>query len=257
MRRALSAVFLLLCLAAPAAWAGEVSGQLVFCEGGDYCRYFPEPRLDVTFRAAEGERNDLRMLAHPDGVHIVDSGAAIETGAFCTAVNPNDVHCGPPAPSGLVAAAFTGDGRDTAFASIGSVFLGSGPDHGLAAGSGMEGGPGDDRLIGVSGASLLIGGAGRDHLSGAGGDDALAGGSGKDRILGRGGADRIEAGPGADLVAGGAARDRIYAGSGDDVIHATDPDRDLVRCGRGNDRAFIGRKDRAFDCERVTHGSDG
>jgi Ca2+-binding RTX toxin-like protein len=253
MRRALSAAFLLLCLAAPAAWAGEVSGKLVFCEGGDYCRYFPEPRLDVTFRAAGGELNDLRMLAHPDGVRIVDSGAAIETGEFCTADNPNEVRCGPPAPSGLVAAAFTGDGRDVAFASIGSVFLGRGPDHGIAAGIGMEGGPGDDKLIGVSGASLLFGGAGRDHLSGAGGDEALAGGSGRDRMIGRGGADRIEAGPGADSVAGGAGRDQIYGGSGDDLLHASDPDRDLVRCGRGKDRASVSGNDRVFGCERVVY----
>ena len=253
MRRALSAVFLLLCLAAPAARAGEVSGQLVFCEGGDYCRYFPEPRLDVTFRAAEGERNDVRMLLHPDGVRIVDSGAAIETGDFCTAVNPNDVRCGPPAPSGLVATAFAGDGRDVAFASIGSVFLGRGPDHGLAAGVAMEGGPGDDRLIGVSGASLLFGGAGRDHLSGAGGDEALAGGSGRDRLIARGGADRIEAGAGADFVAAGAAPDQIYGGSGNDLIHASDPDRDVIRCGRGNDRASLSRTDRVFGCERVVY----
>ena len=253
MRRALSAAFLLLGLAAPAAWAGEVSGELVFCEGGDYCRYFPEPRLDVTFRAAGGERNDLRMSAHPDGVRIVDSGAEMETGDFCTAVNPNDARCGPPASSGLVAAAFTGDGRDVAFASIGSVFLGRGPDHGLAAGTAMGGGSGDDRLIGVSGASLLFGGAGRDHLTGTGGDEALAGGAGRDRLIARGGVDRIEAGAGADFAAAGAGRDRIYGGPGHDLIHASDPDRDVVRCGRGNDRAALSRTDRVFGCERVVY----
>jgi RTX calcium-binding nonapeptide repeat (4 copies) len=256
-RRAFSTACLMLFLAAPAAWAGNVSGELAFCEGGDFCRYFPEPRLEVTFLAREGERNDLRMLADPGGVRIADTGAPIEVGAYCTSVDPNDAVCGPPAPSGLLAAAFTGDGPDAAFARTGSVFLGLGRDHGLAAGTSMDGGPGSDTLIGVSGASLLTGGAGHDRLSGAGGGEALGGGSGKDLIAGGAGADGIEAGSGADFVAGGPGRDQIYAGSGDDLIHATDSDRDIVRCGRGNDRAFISVNDRAFGCERVIDGSHG
>jgi hypothetical protein len=257
MRRALSTACVMLFLAAPAAWAGNVSGELAFCEGGDFCRYFPEPRLEVIFLAGEGERNDLRMLSDPGGVRIVDTGAAIEVGAYCTSVDLHEAVCGPPAPSGLLAAAFTGDGPDAAFARTGSISLGRGRDQGLAAGTSMDGGPGRDRLIGVSGASLLTGGPGRDHLSGAGGDEAFAGGSGKDLIVGRGGADRIEAGSGADFVAGGPGRDQIYAGSGDDLIHATNSDRDIVRCGRGHDRAFTSVNDRAFGCERVIDGSHG
>jgi hypothetical protein len=69
MRRAWWTVCLVLSLAAPAAaQAGEVSGRLVYCTGGDYCRYFTEARLDVAFEAAPGESNELRMLPHTDGM---------------------------------------------------------------------------------------------------------------------------------------------------------------------------------------------
>ena len=256
MRRALSTACALAFVAAPSAWAAEVSGELVFCQGGDYCRYFPQPRLDVTFIAAPDERNELRMLPHVEGVRIIDAGADIKPGAFCTAVSANDVRCGPPAPEGLVATAFTGDGRDSSFARIGSVYLGAGRDFGLAAVTSVDGGPGDDKLRAWGDGSVLTGGAGRDELLGSRSDQALAGGPGNDFIFGGVGVDQIDAGAGADQIAGGRGRDEIHAGSGDDFIRASDPDRDTVRCGRGNDRVFISGRDRVFGCERVAHGWD-
>lgn len=256
MRRALGIALAALLVAVPAASAGEVSGRLVFCTGDDICRYFPEPRLEVTFRATPGERNELSLLPDPGGVRLVDAASAIQTGTFCTAATPNEARCGPPAPSGLITTAFTGDGADSVFADLGTVFLGRGRDHGVAEVATLNGGPGNDRLISATGGNLLAGGAGRDHLSGTGAEETMVGGPGKDLVVARGGADRIEAGPGPDFVAGGAGRDEIYAGSGNDLVHATDPDRDLVHCGRGRDRAFIRDTDRAFGCERVIHQID-
>ena len=246
----LTACAAFLCVA-PAAGAAELSGRLVYCTGDDICRYFPQPRLDVTFVAAPGERNELRMVPDPEGVRIVDAGAAITTGPFCASISAQEARCGPPAPEGLVATAFTGDGADSAFADIGTVVLGPGRDHGYSEGATLNGGPGDDRLISAKGANSLAGGSGRDHLSGSGGEETFAGGAGRDLIVARGGDDRIEAGSGPDVVAGGAGRDEIYAGSGDDLVHAAEPGRDTVRCGRGNDRAAISAEDRAFGCERV------
>lgn len=254
MRRTLGSAFVLLVLVAPAtAQAGEVSGALVSCTGGDFCRYFPEPRLEVTFRAARGEPNELSIRPNPDGVRIVDAGAGIEPRAFCTAVDANAAQCGPQPAAGLIATARTGDGADSAFADIGSVFLGRGDDHGIAEGASLYGGPGNDRLLSATSGNSLAGGAGRDYLTGTNADELLIGGSGKDRLVARGGMDHIEGGPGADFVAGGARPDRIYAGSGDDVIHAADPHRDVVRCGRGNDRAVVRANDRVFGCERVIY----
>ena len=211
----------------------------------------------MTFRAAPEESNELRMRPDPGGVRIVDTGAPIETGAFCTAVNPNDVRCGPPAPSGLVAVAFTGDGPDKGFARTGSLYLGRGRDLGVAASTSVDGGPGADELQGVGDGSVLTGGPGPDKLLGSRGGQLLAGGTGADFVYGGAGADQIDAGAKRDRIMGGHGRDEIFAGSGDDLIRASDPDRDSVRCGRGNDRAFISRSDRAFGCERVVYGWPG
>jgi RTX calcium-binding nonapeptide repeat (4 copies) len=251
MRRALLSACAAFLFCAPAAGAAELSGRLVFCTGDDFCRYFPQPRLDVTFVAAPGETNELRMVPHPEGVRIMDAGAVITTGPFCTTISPHEASCGPPAPEGLLTTAFTGDGPDSAFADIGTVFLGAGRDHGYTEGATLNGGPGDDRLSSATSANSLVGGSGRDHLSGTGGEESFAGGPGGDLIVARGGDDRIEAGGGPDVVAGGAGRDQIYAGSGDDLVHAAEPGRDTVRCGRGDDRAALSAHDRALGCERV------
>lgn len=258
MRRAWWTACLLLLAAPAAASAGEASGALVACTGDDICRYFPnERRLDVTFRAAPGERNQLVLAPHPDGVRIVDEGAAIVPGAFCAAVDPNEVRCGPPASAGLSAAAFTGDGADSVLADTGIVFLEGGRDHGIAEGAIVYGDEGADRLISATNGNRLNGGSGRDHLSGAGTDDVLGGGTGNDLIVARGGTDSIDAGGGADFIAGGPGRDEIDAGDGNDRIHAADVQRDIVDCGRGYDRAVIRANDRASGCERVIYRERG
>jgi Ca2+-binding RTX toxin-like protein len=261
MRRALLTACAVLLTAAPGALAGGVSGRLDPCLG-ESCAYQPEISLNLAFHAAQSERNELRMLPRPNGVRIVDAGAGIATGAFCTAVSPNDVLCGPdpagypPAVLGRVQA-FTGDGSDVAFARTGHVRLGPGRDVGRAAGARVDGGPGDDELRGWGDGSVIAGGAGRDELFAFGGYQFLLGGSGVDSIVGGRGGDSLNGGRGADVMTGGPGRDFIYGGAGDDRIRASDPDRDIVYCGPGNDRAFISRRDRVSGCERVTYGSDG
>ncbi len=163
------------------------------------------------------------------------------------------VRCGPPGSAGLLAIAFTGDRADAVLADTGAVFLEEGSDHGIAEGGSLYGGPGNDRLISATRGNLLNGGAGRDHLTGVGAKDFFGGGTGEDRILARGGADSIDGGPGADFVAGGPGRDEIRAGGGDDRVHAADRQRDIVDCGRGQDRAVVRANDRVLDCERVIY----
>src|SRR3712207_7621788 len=58
--------------------------------------------------------------------------------------------------------------------------------------------PGNDRLDGGRGDDVLIGGGGNDRLSGRQGDDDLRGGIGNDLILGGGGNDRLDGGGGLD-----------------------------------------------------------
>jgi Ca2+-binding RTX toxin-like protein len=53
----------------------------------------------------------------------------------------------------------------------------------------IEGGAGDDALLGTSSAETLLGHAGNDSLDGAGGNDLVVGGAGRDSLTGGAGAD--------------------------------------------------------------------
>jgi hypothetical protein len=232
-------------VAASTAAAGTVSGRIVYCDSGDECRYFGDPRLDVTYRAAPGERDEIRVLPHPTGVRIVDAHG-IEVGPFCTAVNDHDARCGPPAPEGLLMVARTGDGADLGFTHIGSLILGSGDDAGIAYAASVFGGPGDDELRGFGDGTLIVGGPGDDKHLASFGDQIIQGGPGDDLISGGPGDDRAEGGPGRDSLAGG---------YGDDTVWSFDPNRDTVDCGPGRDRAYVSRNDRVTGCETVSYGS--
>jgi hypothetical protein len=188
VRRAVLAACAIALIGAPVAQAGTVSGRLVYCDTGDECRYFPDPRLDVAFHAAPGERNELTLLSDAAGVQVRDRGAALLVGAFCESVDEHLGRCGPPAPEGLTLIAYTGDRNDTVHARTGTAYLG----------------PGDD--VGVGGS--LHGGPGRDRLKGGRGDDWLDGGPGDDRIVAGSGHDVVRCGPGRD-VARVDRRDRV------------------------------------------------
>jgi hypothetical protein len=257
-------------VAASTASAGTVSGRIVFCDTGDECRYFGDPRLDVTYRATPGKRDEIRVLPHPTGVRIVSRG--IQAGPFCFTVNEYDARCGPPAPEGLLMVARTGDGADTGFTHIGSLILGGGDDAGIAYAASVFGGPGDDDVRGFGDGTLIVGGPGDDkHLAAFGdqiiqggpgndfiyggiGNDRSEGGPGRDSVSGSHGDDELAGGPGNDGIAGGYGSDAIEGGTGDDRVLSYDPDRDTVDCGPGNDRAYISRNDRVTGCETVTYG---
>jgi hypothetical protein len=240
-------------IAASTAAAGTVSGRIVYCDTGDECRYFGDPRLDVTYRATPGERDEIRVVPHPTGVRIVSKG--IEAGPFCFAVNQYDARCGPPAPEGLLMIARTGDGADIGFTHIGSLILGSGDDAGIAYAASVFGGPGDDDVRGFGDGTLIVGGPGDDKQLASFGDQIIQGGPGNDFIVAGEGNDRVEAGPGRDTIAAGEGHDEIEAGSGNDWIRTTDQDRDLVSCGLGHDRAYVSHNDRVTGCETVSYGS--
>jgi Ca2+-binding RTX toxin-like protein len=220
VRRAVLAACAIALIGAPAAHAGTVSGRLVYCDTGDECRYFPDPRLDVAFHAAPGERNELTLSSSRvpiEGVQIVDFGAAVVPGPYCQRGDvEGEAFCGPPAPEGIALTAYAGDRVDTVQADTGSAYLGPGDDVGT--GDSLHGGPGRDRLTGYSTDSFLYGGPGADRLSGGRGDDLLDGGPGDGRIV---------AGPG----------------------------HDIVRCGLGRDVARVDRRDRVKGCEKVLYSS--
>lgn len=99
----------------------------------------------------------------------------------------------------------------------------------------LDGGGGNDRIIGTPESDVLIGGTGKDTID--------ADPSGIDYGLG----DRIYGGPGNDRLRGGAGPDRLYGGFGDDELlgaRGTDPFPtyklpfdygDVLQGGPGND----------------------
>jgi Ca2+-binding RTX toxin-like protein len=87
---------------------------------------------------------------------------------------------------------------------------GSGADGGTVAGiEWVNGGNGDDTILGTDGHEILYGAVGNDHIDGRSGDDNVRGGEGDDVLLG---------GPGNDVVEGTAGNDRADCGPGADEL---------------------------------------
>jgi Ca2+-binding RTX toxin-like protein len=118
-----------------------------------------------------------------------------------------------------------------------TVSLGKGDDVVVIAApmiANLQGGEGDDRLIG---------GPGRDNAGGAEGDDVVRGSGGKDSLGGSDGLDLLSGGAGPDGLLGGKKPDVMLGGPGDDYLNAKDQRRDqLIDCGAGSDTALIDRR---------------
>ena len=105
----------------------------------------------------------------------------------------------------------------------------------------LDGGSGNDLLVGDGGDDILSGGAGNDQLFGddeAGywvvpGDDVLDGGMGDDLLA---------AGDGADSLSGGVGLDQLFGDKGNDVLDGGDA-VDTVHGGDGADELFGGAGD--------------
>jgi hypothetical protein len=82
--------------------------------------------------------------------------------------------------------------------------------------------------------------------------DVLRGTVGADILRARAGGDRVFGGWGPDRLSGGGGIDDLDAAGGDDVVFARDGSSDRVLCGRGDDVAFVDRRDRVRrGCESV------
>lgn len=103
------------------------------------------------------------------------------------------------------------------------------------------GGPGNDVLRAPPGTGAIIeGGSGNDVIIGSRKSDLLDGEGGNDRVSGR---------AGADDITGGRGTDRLSGGSGRDDINSRDSKRDSVSCGPGRDRVKADRRDHLRGCE--------
>jgi len=178
-----------------------------------------------------------------------------------------------------------GPGRDRLRGdSTDEVFLGGDGDDVLDGFKGhdvLRGGRGDDSLFS---SGTLLGGPGNDKIGLAADQftvdsNTVKGGLGNDTIHAYGGG-KFAGGPGNDRIRiaaiaidtnefqlwSGPAREHLSGGDGDDTINSIDrycqdegpcvprpvPMADLVKCGRGRDKAILGARDTARrDCERV------
>jgi Ca2+-binding RTX toxin-like protein len=132
----------------------------------------------------------------------------------------------------------------------------------------LEGGDGDDVLLGNAARNVIQGLGGDDLLDGRGGNDLLQGaegsrfhgppdkdllhgGGGRDTLLGDGGADGIFGGPGPDRLVGGRGVDLFDGGPGADRTRSADGRAETVRCGSGLDRLLADGADRPAGCEAI------
>jgi hypothetical protein len=188
--------------------------------------------------------------------------------------------------AGDAAAGERGEG-DRVLPGATSFYGGAGPDVVVAAAGGadMDGGAGDDRLIGSrSEGNSTVGGPGDDVLSGGRGYDRLQGGPGHDLVVGRGGDDELFAdedalpeprvrdvlragagedyllgGAGPDTLDGGPGQDRLIGMGGVDRLLARDRSADSAYCGDlfddvpapGHDLAVLDHRDEQRGCGRV------
>jgi len=133
-----------------------------------------------------------------------------------------------------------GDGDDTLLGSPGPDVL-----DGQLGDDSISGNDGDDRLFGFYGSDLLSGDDGNDFINGQGGDDSLLGGAGDDRIIGADGNDIVSGGDGNDSAFGDNGIDTLIGDAGDDWLHGGDggdlldggDDNDSLEGSDGEDRA--------------------
>jgi dienelactone hydrolase len=114
-----------------------------------------------------------------------------------------------------------------------------------------------NRTIGTVLGEKLIGSPKGDRIKGRGGPDRMFGRRGRDCLFGEGGKDRVSGGRGADEIKGGAKNDLFKGGPGPDRILARDLRRDIVRCGKGKDRAVVDKVDKVRGCEKVKERGGG
>ena len=101
----------------------------------------------------------------------------------------------------------------------------------------------------------LEGGAGEDMLVGSHGDDVLRGGDGDDALDARGGNDALFGGGGNDGHSGGPGLDFMDGGDGNDFLDAVEfAPGDTVLGGAGNDRADVDPGDEASGVEQFGEG---
>ena len=117
----------------------------------------------------------------------------------------------------------------------------------------LNGGDGDDLLVGSHANDLERGGNGEDLLLGHRGADLLLGGNGKDILRGHGGADTLLGGNARDILRGHSGDDVLRGGNGDDYLYGWNAFKapnssnvDNFTGGSGRDKFILGNSYETF-----------
>ncbi len=188
----------------------------------------------LVFSAGGGERNDVSVSVSGTTFTVADTGAAVTPiGPGCASAGSNTVTCTNGGSGGSISYLWlsTGDGDDAATntAAIPSwIDGGSGNDH-------LVGGGSQDWLFGNSGDDLLDGGSGADSISGGDGvdtvdystrasgltvtlDDQYGDGAAGENDNVRTSVENALGGSGNDSLTGSAVNNALTGGAGDDTI---------------------------------------
>lgn len=216
------------------------------------------PDGTLVYTAAAGERNRVGIQSTYDelGVVFYDSSGVLTAGpdgcTFQPASSPGgvtSVTCPAKPPAVRVE---LGDGDDEQYVSLGvrvpiTVLGGAGNDDiGTQETAGtLDGGPGNDRVIGDDGDDTLIGGDGNDTIEGKVGSDRVDGGAGDDHISGDG-----SEGQWSDVIDGGSGTDTIDLDWTDRTYDYVQPHIRLT-LGGGADDGRPGERDDVRNVEQL------
>jgi len=160
-----------------------------------------------------GPGNDTIIAGNGAGNDVIDGGAGLDTVTFPSIVNSGilvdlrQIDRSAQVVDGIALADLLTGATD---AETGQAYAASLP-VGYATGEEI----GVDILIDVE---RVEGGAGNDTLIGSDGDNRILGNAGDDELIGNGGADRLEGGDGRDTLEGGDGDDFLRPGGGDDLV---------------------------------------
>ncbi|SDT73095.1 calcium-binding protein [Actinoplanes derwentensis] len=207
----------------------------------------------VQYQAATGKQNRVTITRSGNTITIDDT-VTIKAGKGCKPVkgDKTQVRCTPgKAPTRIRVYSYDRNDVVTNNTDVPSTVDGGTGNDRLLGGSRADqltGGAGTDRLFGLggsdrlsgdAGSDLLNGGAGNDILHGWTGNDVLYGETGNDDLFGEAGNDRIHGGAGDDTLLGYAGRDKLYGDAGTDRLFGDENDQnvsaDILMGGSGVD----------------------
>lgn len=183
------------------------------------------------YRAAAGEPNRTTVSRDGSGdFRFVDFGATVHAGAGCESTSSHEVVCREASDYAPGVFVFGGDGPDQLTSTLPSLDGEPVPLPGLV----MDGGGGDDLLIGSPAPDQLFGGVGADTLRGEEGNDVLFDGA----LIRTEGPKETRAAvrPGRDTFDGGRGNDSVsyYRRSRGVRVYLTRPGAGAGRRGEGD-----------------------